>query len=125
MRLEFAGAPEITASREEVWRRLTDPQFVAASAPGVESVEPIDSTHFKVISGIGAGPLRVRFELDVALSDVVPLEGLKMTSLGRAPGSVVDTVSTVHDALPIWRPAPSAARLRVWANGSWRSRPGD
>ncbi|HEY9507614.1 MAG TPA: carbon monoxide dehydrogenase subunit G [Gemmatimonadales bacterium] len=96
MRLEFAGAPEITASREEVWRRLTDPQFVAASAPGVESVEPIDSTHFKVISGIGAGPLRVRFELDVALSDVVPLEGLKMTSLGRAPGSVVDTVSTVR-----------------------------
>ena len=39
MKLEFAGAPEVTVSREEVWARLMDPNFVAASAPGVESVE--------------------------------------------------------------------------------------
>lgn len=96
MRLEFAGAPTVTASREVVWTRLMDPNFVAASAPGVESVEPVDPTHFKVISGIGVGPLRVRFQLDVELSDVVPLERLRMTALGRAPGSEVDTVSSVR-----------------------------
>jgi carbon monoxide dehydrogenase subunit G len=96
MRLEFSGAPEVTASREEVWSRLMDPTFVAASAPGVESVELVDPTHFKVISGIGVGPLRVRFQLDVELSDVVPLERLRMTALGRAPGSAVDTVSSVR-----------------------------
>lgn len=96
MRLEFAGAPAVTASREEVWARLMDPNFVAASAPGVESVEPVDPTHFKVVSGIGVGPLRVRFHLDVELSDVVPLERLRMTALGRAPGSEVDTVSSVR-----------------------------
>ena len=96
MRLEFAGAPEVTAAREEVWARLMDPSFVAASAPGVESVEPVDSTHFRVISGIGVGPLKVRFQLDVELSDVVPLEQVRMTALGRAPGSAVDTISTVR-----------------------------
>jgi carbon monoxide dehydrogenase subunit G len=96
MRLEFAGAPEVTAPREEVWARLMDPGFVAASAPGVESVEPIDATHFKVISGLGVGPLKVRFQLDVELSDVVPLERVRMTALGRAPGSTVDTISTVR-----------------------------
>ena len=96
MRLEFAGAPVVTASREEVWTRLMDPSFVAASAPGVESVEPVDPTHFRVMSGIGVGPLRVRFQLDVELSDVVPLERLRMTALGRAPGSAVDTVSSVR-----------------------------
>jgi uncharacterized protein len=96
MRLEFAGAPTVTASIEEVWTRLMDPNFVAASAPGVETVEPVDPTHFKVISGIGVGPLRVRFQLDVELSDVVPLERLRMTALGRAPGSAVDTVSSVR-----------------------------
>jgi carbon monoxide dehydrogenase subunit G len=96
MRLEFAGAPEVTSSREEVWTRLMDPHFVAASAPGVESVEPVDPTHFKVISGIGVGPVRVRFQLDVELSDLVPLERLRMTALGRAPGSEVDTVSSVQ-----------------------------
>ena len=96
MRLEFAGAPMVTASRDQVWARLMDPNFVAASAPGVESVEPVDPTHFKVLSGIGVGPLRVRFQLDVELSDVVPLERLRMTALGRAPGSAVDTVSSVR-----------------------------
>ena len=96
MRLEFAGAPEVTVAREEVWARLTDPDFVAASAPGVESVEAVDPTHFKVISGIGVGPLRVSFQLDVALSDVVAPERLRMTALGRAPGSEVDTVSSVR-----------------------------
>ena len=96
MRLEFAGAPEILAPREEVWTRLMDPNFVAASAPGVESVEAVDPTHFRVISGIGVGPLRVGFQLEVELSDVVPLEGLRMTALGRASGSAIDTVSSVR-----------------------------
>lgn len=96
MRLEFAGAPEIMAPREEVWARLMDPNFVAASAPGVESVEPVDPTHFRVTSGIGVGPVRVSFQLDVELSDVVPLERLRMTALGRASGSAIDTVSSVR-----------------------------
>jgi len=96
MRLEFAGAPEVTVSREEVWARLMDPNFVAASVPGVESVEAVDPTHFKVISGIGVGPIRVSFQLDVELSDVVPTERLRMTALGRASGSAVDTVSSVR-----------------------------
>ena len=96
MRLDFAGAPEILAPREEVWARLMDPSFVAASTPGVESVEPVDPTHFRVISGIGVGPLRVSFQLDVELSDVVPLEKLRMTALGRASGSAIETVSSVR-----------------------------
>jgi uncharacterized protein len=96
MRLEFAGAPEILAPREEVWTRLMDPNFVAASAPGVESVEPVDPTHYRVLSGIGVGPLRVSFQLEVELSDVVPLERLRMTALGRASGSAIETVSSVR-----------------------------
>jgi carbon monoxide dehydrogenase subunit G len=96
MRLEFAGAPEITAPRQTVWERLMDPTFVAASAPGVESVEAVDPTHFRVISGVGVGPVRVRFQLDVELADLVPPERLRMTALGRAPGSSVDTVSSVR-----------------------------
>ena len=96
MRLEFSGTPEITASREKVWERLMDPNFVAASGPGVESVEAVDPTHFKVVSGLGLGAVKVRFKLDVELSDVVPPERLRMTARGRAPGSAVDVVSNVR-----------------------------
>jgi carbon monoxide dehydrogenase subunit G len=96
MKLGFSGSSEITAPRERVWERLMDPEFVAASGPGVESVEPVDSTHFKVVSGLGLGIVKVRFTLDVELSDVVPPERLRMAARGRAPGSNVDVLSDVR-----------------------------
>ena len=93
MKLEFSGAPIITASRQEVWARLLDPNFVAASAPGVESVETVDPTHFKVISGLGVGAVKLKFKLDVELFDVLEGQALKMRARGKAPGSAVDVVS--------------------------------
>jgi carbon monoxide dehydrogenase subunit G len=96
MKLNFSGAPEITASPQMVWQKLVDPDFVAASAPGVESVERVDPTHFKVISGLGVGAVKVRFTLDVELFDIVEGERLKMRARGKAPGSAVDVVSALQ-----------------------------
>jgi carbon monoxide dehydrogenase subunit G len=98
MKLEFSGSPEINATRERVWSRLTDPDFVAASAPGVERVEAIDPTHFKVISGLGFGTVRVRFTLDVELFDIIDRESLKMRAIGNAPGSEINVVSSLRIA---------------------------
>lgn len=95
MKLEFSGAPEITAPRTKVWERLMDPDFVAASAPGVESVEAVDPTHFSVVSGLGIGAVKLKFKLDVELSDIVEPERLTMAARGKAPGSVVDVISNV------------------------------
>ncbi|HKT59417.1 MAG TPA: carbon monoxide dehydrogenase subunit G [Gemmatimonadales bacterium] len=96
MKLEFSGAPEITGTRQKVWQKLMDPDFVAASAPGVESVERVDATHFKVISGLGVGLVKVRFQLDVELFDIVVGERLKMRARGKAPGSAVEVVSALR-----------------------------
>ncbi len=96
MQLEFSGAPEIPAPRAKVWTRLMDPNFVAASAPGVESVEAVDPAHFKVVSGLGVGAIKVKFKLDVELFDIVDGERLKMRAQGKAPGSAVDVISAVQ-----------------------------
>ncbi len=96
MKLDFSGAPEITASPATVWSKLLDPDFVAASAPGVESVERVDATHFKVVSGFGVGAVKVRFKLDVELFDIVEGERLKMRARGKAPGSAVDLLSALQ-----------------------------
>jgi carbon monoxide dehydrogenase subunit G len=96
MKLEFSGAPVIPAPREKVWERLMDPSFVAASAPGVESVEPVDAGRFKVISGLGVGAVKVRFKLDVELSGVVAPERLTMAARGNGAGSTVDVVSNIR-----------------------------
>jgi len=96
MRMDFAGSPEISAPRRTVWARLMDADFVAASGPGVESVVRIDPTHYQVISGLGVGPVRVRFTLDVELSDIVEGRQLTMRARGKAPGSTVDVVSALR-----------------------------
>ena len=96
MKLEFSGAPEITATRQAVWARLTDPDFVAASAPGVEEVETLDPRHFRVASGVGVGAMRLAFQLDIRLFDVVELRSLKLRAQGTGAGSNVDVVSDVR-----------------------------
>lgn len=113
MRLEFSGAPEIAAPAEVVWKRLLDHEFVASVAPGVESVQAIDDRHFKVVSGFGVGAVKVKFQLDVELSDVTPPKSLKLTAHGQAPGSGVE-VSTALEVEPL---APERSRLK-WSASS-------
>jgi carbon monoxide dehydrogenase subunit G len=96
MKLEFSGSPAIAAPRERVWERLMDPHFVAQSAPGVESVEAVDPTHFKVVSGFGVGSIRVRFTMDVELFDIDAGKSAKMRVRGKAPGSAIDVVSKLQ-----------------------------
>ena len=107
MKLRFSGAPEIATTRDHVWQRLLDPNFVARSAPGIESVQPLDPTHFKVVSGFGVGAVKLRFTLDVELFDVVEGERLKMRARGKAPGSNVDVTASMH----LEEPSPGQVRL--------------
>lgn len=49
-----------------------------------------------MISGLGVGPVRVRFTLDVELSDIVEGRRLRMRARGKAPGSTVEVVSLLR-----------------------------
>lgn len=73
-----------------------DPGFVASCAPGVEGVEAIDATHFRVTTLLGVGSVRVRFVMDLELADLVPPERGRMVVRGTAPGSVIQAESTVR-----------------------------
>jgi uncharacterized protein len=108
MKLEFSGSPTIAAPRDRVWQRLMDPQFVAQSAPGVESVVTLDPTHFKVISGFGVGAIKVRFTMDVELFDIIAQKSAKMRVRGKAPGSAIDVVSDMQ----IQEAGPEGSRLK-------------
>ena len=96
MRLEFSGSPTVSAPRERVWQRLIDPHFVAASAPGIESVEVIDPRHFRVTSGFGPGAMRTRVTLNGELFDLVPGGSARMRLQGRAAGSTIEVVSSMR-----------------------------
>jgi carbon monoxide dehydrogenase subunit G len=72
-----------------------DPQFVAAAAPGVDQVEQVDATHFKVFTAFGLGALKLHFNLDVELFDVRAPEHVTMRARNNAPGSAVDVSTTI------------------------------
>ena len=116
MRLEFAGAPEIAAPADVVWRRLLDYAFVASIAPGVESVQALDDRRFTVVAAFGVGAVRVTFRFAVELLDVRPPKSLRMVARGQAPGSAVE-VSTALEVEPI---APERSRLRWSATSDIR-----
>jgi uncharacterized protein len=100
VKLQFTGAPEVAAPKHIVWQRLIDPRFVAGSAPAVESVEVIDATRFRVISGFGPRTMKARVTLDGELFELVSGVSAKMHLRGNGPGSLVEVLSTiaVHDA---------------------------
>jgi carbon monoxide dehydrogenase subunit G len=106
--MSFSGAPEIRASRGEVWQALLDPQFVASTAPAIERVEEHDPTHFTVIAGLGVGALKLRFSLAVELFDLIEPESASMRARGKAPGSTLDVTTSfrLEDA------GPGVVRLR-------------
>jgi len=78
-----------------VWRRLIDPHFVAGSAPGIESLDVIDPTHFRMTSSVGIGVMRARLTMDGELSDLVTGTSARMLVRGKGAGSTIEVVSAV------------------------------
>lgn len=102
MRMTFGGAPQIRASREQVWKALLDPKFVASVSTAIERVDAKDPTHFTVIAGLGVGMLKVRFSIEAELFDLVELTSAKLRARGKAPGSTLSatTAFKLEDAGP-------------------------
>ena len=95
MKLQFSGSSQVRAPKHIVWQRLVDPRFVAGSAPGIESVDVLDATHFRVISGFGPRAMKARILLDGELFDLVPGASAKMRLRGDGPGSLIEVLSTI------------------------------
>ena len=94
MRLSFQGSPEVRADVATVWGRLLDPDFVASTAPAIESVTTEDPTHFKAVAALGVGALKLRFTLAIELFDLVERQSAKLRVRGKAPGSTLDATTS-------------------------------
>lgn len=96
MKLTFSGTPEIRATRDEVWRRILDPHFVAQSAPGIQSVEVLGDNRFRMHLGFGVAMLKFDFAMDVGFHDITPQESARMEARGEAPGTRVAMDSRIR-----------------------------
>ena len=115
MLLTFSGSPTVHAPRPLVWSRVMDPKAVAACASGVESVDAIDPRHYRVVSAFGVGAVKLRFTMEVELSDIVEPERASIVARGKAPGSAV----SVRTDLRLEEAAPGTTRLHWTANADF------
>ncbi|MDA1330083.1 MAG: carbon monoxide dehydrogenase [Chloroflexi bacterium] len=92
--MKVEGKTMINASRERVWAFLTDPNSVAACAPGVESMEIIEADKkFRAVASVGLGNLKVKFNADVEWVELDAPNKARMKAHATAPGSAVDVTA--------------------------------
>lgn len=94
--MDFSGDVEINAPREKVWAFLTDPHQVTQCAPGLQSVEVIDDSHFKCVVRAGIGMIRGSFNFDIRWLDMEEPSHARMQADGKIPGSAVSMTSEMN-----------------------------
>lgn len=108
--MHFDGKVSINADRERVWSFLTNPESVAACAPGVESMEVVvPDKQFKAITSIGLGNLKVRFNADVEFTHLDAPNKATVKAHGTAPGSATDVIAEM-----ILSDGPDNSTLMAW-----------
>ncbi len=87
--MKVSGEYRFTATREQVWEALLDPEMLAATLPGARRLEPAGPDAYDIAVDVGVGSVRGTYEGSFALTDMVPVEActVRATASGR-PGTV-------------------------------------
>lgn len=96
MKLELSGAETMATDRDTVWACLTDPAFVAQSAPGSEEATILGPGHFRLSIGLGIAIFKLTFDMDVQMHDLVPQDSARLTATGGAHGTQASVLSSVQ-----------------------------
>lgn len=94
--MKFEGSVPIKASRDKVWAFVIDPEQVGQCGPGVEKIEVIDTSHFKVVAKVGIGFISARFNTDMTFAELEAPDRAVIKAHGQAPGSAVDATAEMH-----------------------------
>ena len=95
--MQLEGDVTIQASRDEVWKFLTDPHAVSQCAPGLESIDVIEpDKEFVAVASVGFGAVKMRFKNRIIWTELDPPNKATMQAEGNAPGSVVKATSSME-----------------------------
>jgi len=83
MAMTMSGEIQLDAPREVVWTKLNDPVVLKLCIPGCEELEQVENQGFRAVAKMSVGPVSARFRGKVALSDLDPPKGYKITGDGE------------------------------------------
>ena len=100
--MELSGSTFVKQPIDLVWAALNDEAVLQRCITGCETMERIDAHEIAARLAMKMGPVRARFNGKVVMSNVLPLEGYKLTfegsggAAGFAKGSSVVGLKTVE-----------------------------
>ena len=71
---------------ETAWKAIRDPEVVGPCIPGCESIEVVDATHYKAAVRLGLGPIKMRFLVDVEITEEAPPHRIRSVTKGEEGG---------------------------------------
>jgi carbon monoxide dehydrogenase subunit G len=83
MAMDMSGEYRIPAPREKVWAALNDPATLKASLPGCESLERSGDNQFAATVIAKVGPVKAKFNGNVALTNLNPPESYTIAGEGK------------------------------------------
>jgi uncharacterized protein len=83
MTMDMTGEYRIPAPREKVWAALNDPEMLKAALPGCESLDKVSDTEFAAVVIAKVGPVKAKFNGNVALSNLNPPESYTIAGEGK------------------------------------------
>lgn len=94
--MNFSGEIEVEAPREAVFHALADAEFFASCVEGVQHLTRVDDSHYTARLDTRVAYLRFKFDVDVRLTRVEPVEviearveGVPLGVVGRLTGTSV------------------------------------
>ncbi|MCP4616749.1 MAG: carbon monoxide dehydrogenase subunit G [Bradyrhizobium sp.] len=83
MAMTMTGEIQLAAPKEEVWKKLNDPEVLKTCIPGCEELEKTDDQGFRAVAKMKVGPVSARFRGKVTLSDLDPPNGYRISGEGE------------------------------------------
>jgi carbon monoxide dehydrogenase subunit G len=88
--MKIEGQYTFEAPREAVWNAVMDPEVIARTIPGCESLEQVGDQEFKGAMKIKIGPVQGQFQGHVTLYDLNPHDDYRLKLKGQGPQGFVD-----------------------------------
>ena len=94
--MKVNGTADIARTREAIFDRLLDPQFLKRCIPGCESIEEVAPGSYKTVVKSGVGAVRGSFKGTAVISDVVRPESYTLSVEGKSTVGYVRSVATLR-----------------------------
>jgi carbon monoxide dehydrogenase subunit G len=94
--MEFEGEFESDLSREELWKYFTDPDVLAACAPGTDSIETKSPHEVTATIAVGVGSVKPTFDVEMLVTRADQPERLEMQADGNASRNAFDAVAEMN-----------------------------